>query len=269
MTQPLDIVVPGLLEEIKKSGAQIHQTNQYLNTLMGLNRKQKESVGKLQQSMRKGERLKDDLADFCFFNYGADMPLKLPHVKVFVDELQKYEGQLMVIDYSGFDWTTTQIVDGKMSCGREEQRIELARLGNPVYKIKMPERNLITQTTGQRIFSSHSGWRDSGEIGLDVFLCSFLGSQTSATNGMADTLYTELLKHAPKGFVPNPPGFRVGVYSPIITDFSQMPIGGSTKYDKEPHLYLVVGNEATKHYLSQQDLTVRRNVTEQPKIPEV
>jgi len=261
-----------LVKEIKLNDSEKASLNLKSQKLHSKREKLNELTRKIQERMHKGEVIDDELKDFCFFHYGIEMKEKFPQVKAFFDKIKEYAGQSLLINYEGCDWTSTQIIDGRMNSGRTERSIELARLLTPAYQILYPGRELTARALQKRRFVHNQEWKKyDGKIPLSGFLFEFLKMKQSPMAGASKVLLEELAKTSPvqPQFIPEPEGLRIGIFSPIITDFSQRPIGGSTTYDSEPHVYLVVGDKAVNHYLSQQRLTVRKFEESTAIIPEI
>jgi len=261
-----------ITKEIELNESKLASINAESQKLAHKKEKLNESARKIQGRMYKGEVIDDELKDFCFFHYGTEMKEKFPQVKAFFDEIKKYAGQSLLINYEGNDWTSTQIVDGRMNSGRNERSIELARLLTPAYQVIYPERGLLANALQKRRFVNNQGWKKyDGKISLSGFLFEFVNMKQSPMADAAKVLLEALAKSTPvqPHFIPEPEGLRIGISSPIITDFSQLPIGGSTTYDSEPHVYLIIGDKAVNHYLSQQKLTVKKVEESAAIIPQI
>ena len=264
--------VDSIAREIELNDSRLTSMSTGLQKLSHKKEKLNESARKIQGRMYEGEAIDDELKDFCFFHYGIEMKEKFPQVKAFFDKIKEYAGQSLLINYEGCDWTNTQIVDGRMNSGRTERSIELARLLTPAYQIIYPERELRASALQKRRFVHNQGWKNyDGKISLSGFLFEFVKMKQSPMAGASKVLLEELAKTSPAQlpFTPEPEGLRIGISSPIITYLSQRPIGGSTTYDSEPHVYLILGDKAVNHYLSQQRLTVKKVEESTAIIPEI
>jgi hypothetical protein len=163
-------------------------------------------------------------------------------VNGFFDRLAGYKGQLLVVDYSGSSWTSSRIVDGQLDRGGTERKILLARLNNPVYSIIFPERNPVVNAVGQQAFFPSRGWTQSDEkISLDPFLRNYRPSESWIACG----------------------GLSAGVCSEELEAFKRI------IYDTEPHSRLVVGDNAVRDYLKNQNLTIRRQQISRAEIPQI
>lgn len=262
----LDIKVRTIFETLEENQAKKNKLQESLKHL-SVERDSLETMArKMQESMYKGKKLDDIETDFCFFHFGLDMQNKVAEVRTFLNEMKKYGGQLLLINQEGYNWTSTQIVDGHLNSGRREREIELVRLSSMAYKIKQPGRNVVATASEKQRYVHNSGWSDyARDISLNTFLFEYSKRVESPMSAAAIKLAEEVAKHFPK-VVPKPTGLRVDIYSPLI---EQLKIGGSNQYDSEPHLSLVVGNEAVKYYLSQQKLVVKKIEENVANIPQI
>lgn len=215
------------------------------------------SVGYVKNSMRKGEQLDDRFLDYAFYHYGSEADKKkVREVKKFFTDFSKYSNQLILENCEGYSWADT------MKEGEEERTILLGRLQEDAYTIEMPHRSVKAVTNNLKTFKKSEGWRNAQE---DLLLNDFiykLGRDSIGVIGLSEIL--EKMHPSSKSSLPK--GIYMDLFSPIE---KRATFGRSLKYDSEPHHSLIVGDEAVRHYLEEQNLEVVIQSVSSAKIPNI
>ena len=112
----------------------------------------------------------------------------------------------------------------------------------------MPSRELVANASTLKRFYETAGWEDfrRDSIRLNNFFETFLKLRNDYVK--PERAFSGI------NFIGERPG---GIYIDINSPPSpQESYGGSRTYDSEPHVSLIIGNKAVKHYLDGQDLKV-------------
>lgn len=205
------------------------------------------------KQMRHGDRLSDEIMDYCFFRWGFEFPEKMGKVKTFIERLNGYSGQLILENCAGYEWTSSAIGPGGLQKGRAGRNIFYGRLAEKPYEIEMPERNLVAQVSVLQQFDRLNDWR---ECPKDTIRIGEYLDKVSQSKSVSEGCLSQRLKEKGIPFFSfnEPEGIYVHLYSAL---HPEPRAGGSTTYDSEPHRSLIVGDAAVRHYLSKQDLEVQ------------
>ena len=146
---------------------------------------------------------------------------------------------MILENHASYSWGSTRFnhETGKMDGGKVDERILIGRLTSPSsFKLDEKNRQLLAEIDNLKSFTKKEGWKkeDKTTIFLDDYLPAYF---KGISQGESDLIVKrDNLKN----------GIRINIYSPKNPEVM---IGGSTTYDSEPHLYLVIGEGAVKDNL--------------------
>lgn len=205
--------------------------NNYQETLKLVNRD-------LKNSMISGERLEDFFVDYALFHYGSDGIKMVGAVNEFFEEFEKFKGQLILEDVVGYTLNMPRgqgiHYGGYQKVGRLDKDNALDN------RIVISKDRMIYTTNIDPLMIAKDG-RDFAEsggniIGLNEYIDAFAkGNRTRLDEIFGSSTIGEN-------------GLRIDIRSPIHPEAT---IGGSKRYDSEPHQSLIVGDKLVRKYFDE------------------
>jgi hypothetical protein len=176
--------------------------------------------------------LSNPALDFCVCHYGGDFEKHLEKAKEFLEVLNGFGEEKILINYAGYSFVGSCLSVGDNGKGYEPRTIQIGRLNAVPFKVTMPHRILIANMASQLRFTQGKGWKsDTSIFDLSEFLENYeIGSGNSQ--------------------------LRVDKFEIPAVRTEKTYGGTNITYDSQPVKTLIVGSGAIDNYLLEQDLKV-------------